>query len=303
MDRIRPKGGTEAEWIALDPILMERELALTLNEDNIPTGLKAGDGVSHWSALSYLTGNGNSAQINSDWNAISGKAEILNKPTIPNAQTQSDWNQGNASSVDFIKNKPTIPAAQIQPDWNAISGMGSILNKPTIPSDFEKSYLSLTDTPDSYAGKAKNIPIVTDAENGMDFMGTVLAKLTHLADFPAAYTGQSLKLVRVKADESGVEFITNNLLPDTVKQEIELNAAWKLGSNLYVENVFSGSDLTQVNYWSTSAKTLKLFTKDITYTGGNPATIVLKDEVTGKLLTTTIAYTGSDVSNITKIVS
>lgn len=47
-------------------------------------------------------------QVNSDWNAVSGVAEILNKPTIP--------------------------AAQINSDWNAVSGLAEILNKPTIPS-------------------------------------------------------------------------------------------------------------------------------------------------------------------------
>ena len=50
------------------------------------------------------------AQVNSDWNATSGVAEILNKPTIPAAQVQSDWAQANTNAVDFIKNKPTIPS-------------------------------------------------------------------------------------------------------------------------------------------------------------------------------------------------
>ena len=50
------------------------------------------------------------AQVNSDWNATSGVAEILNKPTIPAAQIQSDWAQANTNAVDFIKNKPTIPS-------------------------------------------------------------------------------------------------------------------------------------------------------------------------------------------------
>ena len=49
-------------------------------------------------------------QVNSDWNAVSGVAEILNKPTIPAAQIQSDWNQANNAAVDFIKNKPAIPS-------------------------------------------------------------------------------------------------------------------------------------------------------------------------------------------------
>ena len=77
------------------------------------------------------------AQVNADWNASSGVAEILNKPqnlvqdasyvhTDNNFTTtekdklagiqagaeqnvQSDWNQSNSSADDYIKNKPTIP--------------------------------------------------------------------------------------------------------------------------------------------------------------------------------------------------
>ena len=50
------------------------------------------------------------AQIQSDWNAISGLGQILNKPTIPAAQIQSDWNQTTVGALDYIRNKPAIPA-------------------------------------------------------------------------------------------------------------------------------------------------------------------------------------------------
>jgi hypothetical protein len=36
--------------------------------------------------------------------------------------------------MGVILNKPTIPAAQVQSDWNATTGLGVILNKPTIPT-------------------------------------------------------------------------------------------------------------------------------------------------------------------------
>lgn len=49
------------------------------------------------------------AQVNADWNANSGVAQILNKPTIPAAQIQSDWTQADNTKLDYIKNKPTIP--------------------------------------------------------------------------------------------------------------------------------------------------------------------------------------------------
>lgn len=58
------------------------------------------------------------------YNALNGKADkselatvattgdyddLVNKPTIPAAQVQSDWNQTDSTAKDFIKNKPTIP--------------------------------------------------------------------------------------------------------------------------------------------------------------------------------------------------
>ncbi len=36
--------------------------------------------------------------------------DLENKPFIPAGQIPSDWNQNNPDAVDFIKNKPTIPA-------------------------------------------------------------------------------------------------------------------------------------------------------------------------------------------------
>ena len=35
--------------------------------------------------------------------------DLINKPTIPAAQIQSDWDQADNTQVDFIKNKPYVP--------------------------------------------------------------------------------------------------------------------------------------------------------------------------------------------------
>jgi hypothetical protein len=51
--------------------------------------------------------------VNADWNSVSGLSEILNKPSIPAAQIQSDWNQANNAALDFIKNKPTLNAGTV----------------------------------------------------------------------------------------------------------------------------------------------------------------------------------------------
>lgn len=80
---------------------------------------------------------GGLTQIQSDWNQTDNTQPdyIKNKPTIPAAQVQSDWNQTDSTKPDYIKNKPSEPAAQVQSDWNQsdVSKPDYIKNKPTIP--------------------------------------------------------------------------------------------------------------------------------------------------------------------------
>jgi hypothetical protein len=73
-------------------------------------------------------------------------ADLPDTPTIPDAQVNSDWNA--ASGAAEILNKPTIPAAQVQSDWTATSGMGQILNKPTLGSLAAKSAITSNDITD-----------------------------------------------------------------------------------------------------------------------------------------------------------
>lgn len=108
------------------------------------------------------------AQVNADWSATSGVAQVLNKPalatvattgsyndllskpTIPAAQVNSDWNAtsgvaqisnkptlapvATSGNYNDLSGKPTIPAVQVSSDWSAVSGVTQILNKPTIPA-------------------------------------------------------------------------------------------------------------------------------------------------------------------------
>ena len=101
-------------------------------------GISAAD-ITAWNGKSDFSGSYN---------------DLTDKPTIPAAQIQSDWNQGDNTSLDYIKNKPnlstvatsgdyddltnkpTIPAAPVQSDWNESdnTSLAYIQNKPTIPS-------------------------------------------------------------------------------------------------------------------------------------------------------------------------
>ena len=63
-------------------------------------------------------------QVNSDWNAETGVSQILNKPTLSTVATSGSYND--------LLNKPTIPEPQVNSDWNAETGISQILNKPAM---------------------------------------------------------------------------------------------------------------------------------------------------------------------------
>ena len=74
----------------------------------------------------------------SDWNATSGLAEILNKPTLFSGSYTDLTNKPTlfSGSYNDLTDKPTIPAAQVQSDWNELdtADISYIQNKPTIPT-------------------------------------------------------------------------------------------------------------------------------------------------------------------------
>ena len=99
--------------------------------------------------------DGAEVNVNADWNAVSGDAQILNKPTIPSiaglatityVDTQDalkvDKVAGKGLSTNDFTNtlKTKLDGIQdgaevnVNADWNATSGDAQILNKPTIPA-------------------------------------------------------------------------------------------------------------------------------------------------------------------------
>ena len=77
---------------------------------------------------------------------------------------QSDW---NASSGDAqILNKPTIPAAQVPSNWDASTGVARILNKPTLVTAFT----GLSDTPSSLTGQGGKYAAVNAGATALEFV-------------------------------------------------------------------------------------------------------------------------------------
>ena len=104
------------------------------NKPNIPDVSDYYDKTEIDTALSgkvdKVTGKGLSTE---DYSSAE-KTKLSGIETGAEVNVQSDWNQADNTADDFIKNKPTVPAAQIQSDWDQADNTKAdyIKNKPDI---------------------------------------------------------------------------------------------------------------------------------------------------------------------------
>jgi len=268
---------------------------------NIPTGKPFQVAGATGTSGDYLKSTGSSvawttfptipaAQVNSDWNATSGVAQISNKPTlhsvatsgqysdlsglpsIPAAQIQSDWNITNTASVDYIKNKPTLFSGS----YNDLS------DKPSIPSTLG----SLSDvspaTPNSndvLKWNGSNWTPLPDATGG----GGVTT-FTALTDTPANFTSQAGKYLKVNAGATALEYVTLPVDPDTNTTYSQSSVAD--GSNVKLRLTDSGSTnddilITAGNNITISSVTANGFTIASTASGGGAASVTTDDSAPG----------------------
>lgn len=113
---------------------------------------------------------------------------------------------GFNGNYNDLLNKPTIPAAQVQSDWNATSGMGEILNKPTIPtvptnvSSFTNDAGYLTAHQD-ISGKADVVTKVTNTSSGTASLALDSGKFYVFSNALTALT-----ITALNAPSSGMAF-------------------------------------------------------------------------------------------------
>lgn len=81
---------------------------------------------------------------------------------------QANWTQTNSSAADYIKNKPTIPAAQIQADWaqTDVNAKDYIKNKPETLEFMQSDWNETDSTKNSYI---KNKPTIPAAQVQADY--------------------------------------------------------------------------------------------------------------------------------------
>lgn len=90
-------------------------ISVNTNGTNAEVAVKGLGSAAYTASTAYAT------------SAQGGKADTAVQPAdLATVATSGSYND--------LTNKPTIPAAQVNSDWNATSGVAQILNKPTIPT-------------------------------------------------------------------------------------------------------------------------------------------------------------------------
>jgi len=128
-------------------------------------------------------------------------AEFLKADGSVDSSTYSTF----SGSYTDLSNKPTIPAAQVQSDWNATSGLGEILNKPSLVSNLND--LSNVDATTNLAnGKILKYDLgsTTWVVADDNASGGGSASFTGLSDTPSSLTAG--KWLKVNAGATALEW-------------------------------------------------------------------------------------------------
>lgn len=150
------------------------------------------------------------AQVNSDWNATSGIAQILNKPSLSAVATSGAYSDLTGRPALFsgnyndLANKPSIPDPQVNSDWNATTGVARILNKPSLATVATSgAYSDLTGRPSlatvatsgSYNDLTNKPTLFSGSYSDLTNKPTIPVNIQDLAnvDITSPTTGQVIK--------------------------------------------------------------------------------------------------------------
>ena len=125
----------------------------SLVDENGIAVVTGGGGSSTLAGLTDVDVTGASGGDVLSLNGTSGKWEDKALATVATSGSYND-----------LSNKPTIPAAQVNSDWNSSSGVSQILNKPTKLSDFSNDSGFITNTVNNLTNYYKKTETYTQAE-------------------------------------------------------------------------------------------------------------------------------------------
>lgn len=154
--------------------------------------------------------------------------DLIDKPTIPDAQVQSDWNEADISLPSYIRNKPTIPAGvvvdQTYDSTSANAQSGVAVAGALAP--VEEVIPAAATSSNQLADKAfVNSSVATNTANYISDNGEPFTSLADLEAYSGTLTNNDYAFV-VGTDAAGNTTYTRykyNASTDTWAEEYVLN--------------------------------------------------------------------------------
>ena len=166
----------------------------------------------------------------SDYDLLDNKPSI-NSVTLSGNKTTADLN----ISYNDLDDKPVIPAAQVNSDWNASSGVAEILNKPTIPTELDD--LSNVDTTGVFNGAV--LTYISNDDKWEAFsvpqqLPPPVESLQNVIETTPEYAGQVLKLSHgTPVTKWTNDYVSYNELTDRPTiPDPQVNSDWNAASGV-----------------------------------------------------------------------
>ena len=217
---IQIKRGTAAEWNAANPILALAELGLETDTNK----MKAGDGVTAWSGLSYMTGDGGGGAVES----VNGR---VGQVVLTKADVGLDA-VDNTSDLD----KPVSTATQA-----ALSAKSDYTDVTILDGRVSTNETNISTNTGNIATNTGNI--ATNTADIATNTGNIGAKISSLSEDPAPTLGGNLNLKSYTITSDTVAQLTTNLSIEPTQDAVQdIGEAAKRWKDIYIQDGVNFSD-------------------------------------------------------------